>query len=760
MSMRLSLLVAASLGSLSIAQAALAQTPSADPQAEPQEQTAETASGLDDIIVTATKRAQNLQDVPMSITAVTGELVEERGLETLDQVTRYTPNVRIAGADGPAKYISIRGLGSGNNRGFETSVGLFLDGVYLGREVFLFDAYIDLARIEAIKGPQGALFGKNTIAGAISVVSEDPTSDFSGNVGATIGENSKKVFSATVSGPLSDNLSARLTGEYFDRGGYIENTTTGEDDGRRRVGTVRGKLLWEPSEALTVKATAQYSKFDLNGTARQLGPSVPCVTIASAARCAPGFVSSPATLGGTRSLLDVARTVDPFAEDRPDFRRTAGPLPDGESRETLFSVLQGDLDVGDHTLTYIGSYSEIFNQQTDLDADATAINGGSLINGEDYRQQSHELRITSPRSGFLEYIAGVYYFSSEVRAFQNFLTPIGTVFGNVDQDTESVSLFAQATANISDQFRVIGGVRYIDEKKDASLRQVGVALLGFPSYTNAGTFRDKDVLLNGSVEYDLADDVMAYASFAQGYKAGGLNFFDFFNRTPTYNAESSDGFEVGIKSQLFDNRVRLNVALFTTKFDNLQVSFFNGTANVVGNAASARSKGIEAELTIQATEELQFNLSGAYLKARYITFPTAPCTIAQQLNTVGPCQQDLSGKALERAPDFSALASANYTVPLGSSGYRLGMNADLAYSSSYFTAGDLDPKSRQSGYPLLNGRIALDNPDQGWSIALVGRNLTKEVYTYVSANSFQFAGSRFVHVGDGRQIDLQLKYKW
>lgn len=727
---------------------------------EPMTAQASEAGQLKEIVVTATKREQNLQKVSMSITAVTSEVIESRALETLDQVTQYTPNVRIAGVDGPAKYVSIRGLGSGNNRGFETSVGLFMDGVYLGREVFLFDSYIDLARIEAIKGPQGALYGKNTIAGAISVITADPTKSFSGEISALGGEHSSKVFDATISGPITDRLQARLSAEYFDRGGYIANSATGDKDGSRTVKTIRGKLAWQPIDALRFKASVQYADLSVVGTGRQLGQSVACVTFAPAARCAPPNISHPATAGGTRSLLDILRTTNAAAEANVDFSRTSGPLRDGESRETLFSVLQADADIGDHTLTYIGSYAEIFNQQTRLDPDATSFNGGLLINQEDFRQNSHELRLVSPRGGFLEYIAGVYYFHSNVDGAQIFQTALGNVTAGALQRTRSISAFGQATANISTSFRVIGGVRYIDEDKSATLSQVGLAALGFPTYSRNETFKDKKVLLNGSVEYDLADRVLLYGSYSQGYKAGGFNFFDLRNNNPNFNPETSDGFEVGLKTQLFDNSVRFNIAAFSTKFDDLQVSFFNGTANIVGNAASSRSKGVEAELTWQATDKVQIMLSGAYLSARYLNFATAPCTIAQQLNTpANQCVQNLGGRPLERAPNFTALASANYDVPLGG-GLAVSLNGDVSYSAKYYTAGDLDPASLQSGFALFNGRIALSHADQGWSLAVIGKNLADKAYAYVSANTFQFAGTRFNHVGQARQIDVQFRYKW
>jgi iron complex outermembrane receptor protein len=323
-----------------------------------------------------------------------------------------------------------------------------------------------------------------------------------------------------------------------------------------------------------------------------------------------------------------------------------------------------------------------------------------------------------------------------------------------------VSLFAQPTVHLARSLRVIGGVRYIDEKKRADLGQAGVALLGFPTYSRSERIKDNKVLLNGAVEFDLHEHAMLYGSYSQGYKAGGFNFFDLRNNNPIFEAESSDGYEVGIKSELFDRRVRLNVAAFLTDFSNLQVSTFNGTSLVVSNAASARSKGIEAEVNWKVTPDLQLNASGALLRARYRDYPTGPCTIVQQLNTVGPCVQDLSGRTLERAPDESGVFNVTYRLPLSSIPFDITLAGDAIYSSSYHTVNDLDPVGFQKGFWMLNGRIGLSDKNDRWSAALVGKNLTNKAYLYSGNDVFQFAGSHGVLLGEPRQVDLQLRYRW
>ncbi|MGE0294604.1 MAG: TonB-dependent receptor [Hyphomonadaceae bacterium] len=718
-------------------------------------------AGLDEIIVTATKRAESAQDVSLSMSVMQGGAIEDRALETLNQVVQFMPNVRIGGPDGPGKYVSIRGIGSGNNRGFETSVGLFQDGVYLGREYFLFDSYFDIARVEAIKGPQGALFGRNTIAGALSVITADPSESFEGRAALTAGENDKRAVDVVLSGPITDNLSARLAVQYFDRGGYMHNTASGADDGSRDVGAARLKFDWQANADLSLSLTLQYADVEVEGSGRQLGSSVPCVTFASPVRCAAPSVSSPASAGGTLSLLQVAQALDVDSEAELDFRRSSGPFSDGESRSNFFTALEANYALGNHTLTYIGSYAHVPDHVTVLDTDATLFNGGFLRNREDFTQTSHEVRLTSPSGGLFDYIAGVYYYSSEVSGEQQFLTgPLGSVSANVDQEAQSLSVFAQGTVHTNEDLRFILGGRWIDESKDANLRQAGIALLGFPNYDRTESISDDQVLLNAAAEYDVAEDVLAYFSYAQGYKAGGLNFFDFRNTTPIYGPETSLGYELGLKAEFFDRSLRINVAAYRTEYSDLQVSFFDGTAVVVGNAASATSEGVEIDVGWRATQNLTVNAAWAAGRARFDSYPTGPCTIAQSLNTVGVCVQDLSGRALERAPDQSGVFSVIYNQPLAALPFSLVLSGDAAYSGDYYHAGDLDPLALQDGYWLYGARVALEENSGRWALALVGKNLSNEAYAYVSGNAFGFAGSRFVNVGEARQIDLQLSYRW
>lgn len=730
---------------------------------------------LAEIVVTATKRSESLQDVGMSIAAVDGRLIDERGIERLSQIADFIPNVSIAPSDEPARNISIRGLGSGNNRGFETSVGLFLDGAYLGRELFLTDAFYDLQRIEAIKGPQGALFGKNTIAGAISVITNDPSSTFGALVRASYGSQNKAQGDAMVTGALTDTLSGRIYVQYLNRDGFYTNTLTGRSTGGREVFSVRGKLKWTPTDDFDARLTVSYSDSKQVGYGVQPGPSVPCVSLlsptapANANGCAPGTIASLFSKFGTLSTVDVARRADPRANGRPD-RFVSFDSDVVDKRRNLFVGGIANYNIGRYALTYNGSYAAIYGSLGVLDADHTGVPINRLENGEDYSQHQHELRITSPTGGPIEFVAGAYYFWSKIDGQQRLSInqpfrgpPQGTVTGTIIQRTESFALFGQATGNVTDQLRVIGGIRYTDERKRAPATQTSdPTLFIFPNYAVNLSFKDNATLLNGAIEYGIAPRVMLYASYTQGFKLGGLNFFALEGRNFTFGSERSDGYEAGLKSTLFDGAATLNLAYFYTTFKNLQTSTLVGNALVIANAASATSQGVEAEFNWQLTDRLSAKASGAYLHARYDRFRNAPCTDQQNVNAVGACSQDLSGGRLDGAADWTGAFNLNYDLPLPDFVADASFAADLIYSSGYFpyNSGTNNPAQYQSGYVTVNGRIALDAHDEHWTLALQATNLFNRKTVISSGNAFQFPGSTFVNLAPLRQWGLVATYTW
>lgn len=726
------------------------------------------------IIVTATKRAENLQDVSLSIAAISGDLIKERGFERLSQVAAFIPNVAIGQSDEPARTINMRGLGSGNNRGFETSVGLFLDGAYLGRELFLTDAFFDVARIEAIKGPQGALFGKNTIAGAISVITNQPTTTPEAEVTVLGGSQNRKQIDAYVSGPLTDTLSARVYGQYLDRDGFYFNTFTNKNVGGREVGSVRGKLRWEPTKGFDATLTVSYTNNKQKGYGIQPGPSKACVELidpnapANANGCAPGTIANLFSNFGTLSAVDLAKTLDPRADGIAN-KYVSYDADVVDERENMFVGLNANWTIGTHTLTYNGSWAKINNSRTVLDADHGPYNINLLDNREDYTQNQHELRLTSPAKGFIEYIAGVYYFHSEIDGKQNLTInqpfpgpPQGTVVGTVKQKTDTYSVFGQATINVSKSLRLIGGLRYTDEQKKAdSVQTRDPTLFIFPSYTVHPKFKDNAFLVNGAVEYDLTPHIMSYASYTQGFKAGGINFYSLEGNNFTFGSESSDGYEVGLKTTL-PGLGTLNLAAFYTKFNDLQTSTLIGNSLAIANAATAISKGIEAEASFKLTKNLSTRLAAAYLHARYDKFPNAPCTDRQRINAVGLCTQDLSGGELDYAPKYTGAWNVTLVTPLPNFIGDITWAGDMTWSSKYFpfNSGVNDPLQRAAGFVKFDARISLDSHDRKWGIAFQAQNITNHKNPTTISGIFQFPGSNLWNLAPLRQWSVSGVYRF
>ena len=749
------------------------------------------AQQADVITVTATKREESVQDVSLSIATVSGDLVASRGMERLSQISDYVPNVTIAPSDEPARNISIRGLGSGNNRGFETSVGVYLDGAYLGRELFLTDAIFDIERFEIVKGPQGALFGNNTIAGAISVVTASPTDEFEAEISANAGSQNRIGTDIMVSGPLSETVSGRLYVQYFDRDGFYTNTFTGRNFGGRESLGARGKLRWEPTDTFDAEFTLSYSDIQQDGLGVQPSTSVPCVDLGAPAGCIPGlvvslFASNPLTMApGALSTVDLARLIDPQADGvANDTVSISAPARD--ARSNLFFGTVANWDVGDHTLTYSGSYAEIFDSITVLDADHSPADINTLENREDYTQHQHELRVLSPAGQVFEYLGGLYYFRNDISGQQRLTVnqpfpgpPQGLSVGTVEQESTTLSAFAQGTFNISDQLRLIAGVRQTHVEKDAPVfaQDSDPTLFIFPDYSERLSYEDDATLFNAAVEYDLTDDVMVYGSFAQGFKAGGFNHFalelfpdanaDGVADNLVFQAEESDGYEIGVKSTLAGGAVTLNVVGFFTEFDNLQVSTLVGNSLDVGNAATAETRGIEVELNWAVTDAFTLAASAALLDATFTDYADAPCTAAQVVALVAnvgpfaPCTQDLSGTELEMAPDTSASLIATYETALSDWGY-LTVSGDVIYSGDYFpyNSGTANPVLRQDGYVQFNAMMRFDSADDAWSLALRGTNLTDERIIMSSAGIFQFPGSNFANLAPLRQWSVEVSRRF
>jgi iron complex outermembrane receptor protein len=704
-------------GAAAISVPAAAQTaPAAAPPA-----TADDAM-LEEIIVTATKREQRLQDVPVSITAISGEVIQERQISDLRSLQGYVPNMAILNS-GVNPVVYIRGFGSGpNNVAFDQEVSVYLDGIYGGRGAQFTAPFFDLERMEVLRGPQGALFGRNTAAGAISIISAKPTRDFEGLASAAYNfERDGYEGTVVLSGPLSDTLGARFAGKLVRQQGFLKNLATGEDDPELDEELARLTLQWRPNAGTDVTLKGEYGRHLFIG----------------------GVTHSGSLTGPTR-FTDTHFVSDPY-----------GPLP-GPDQSGIKSgnvVLTANFELGEHTLTSISGWSHFTTRRLtaydEFSPDRTVPAGGAnarFANGfpEDFDQYSQEIRLASPTGGRLEYVIGAYvdtadYHLHQDSYFQGLLG--GTVTGHqstdFDQDSDSVSLFAQPTFHLTDALRAIAGIRYSHTKKSADFSSRTVSGTGLNPIGPAlsGKLSEDYVDPSFTAQYDAAPDVMLYATYGRGSKSGGF-VSNTYNVQPAgfqFKPERSTNYEAGIKSTI-GGRATVNVSLFLTEFEDLQQSAYDPDRRTffTRNAASASSRGVEAELQWALTRSFQLSSSIAYLDAKFDDYPGAPClafeTLAQ-CNSADPASlaaHNIKGMPLLFAPKWSGNVGARFEEDVSDSLSFLA-SVNTLFRSKYYVADGYSPIwGLQKGWAKIDGRLQIGAADERWSLALVGRNLTNK----------------------------------
>ena len=701
-----------------------------------QDTAAEENRGLDEIVVTAQKRAEGLSDVPISISAVTGETIEAYGQTNLESVSSSIPNLKIT-QTAIANRIAIRGIASGDNKGFEQSVAMFVDGIYYGRDQLSRMPLVDLERIEVLRGPQPTLFGKNAIAGAVNVVSRRPTSDFEGSVSASYEfEHKEARVTGVLSGPVSENIGARVVGYYRDMDGYFFNTRQNRNEPNVREAFVRGILDFKGDSPLSADVKVEYADFKTKGQPREaFGP----VGIYSLVFAGPLFV-----------------------ETNEDYVRADGGY---QSRNKVFNaVLNANLELGDHTLTSVTGYLDYDVKETiDVDFVNPVLLDGTR-QSEDYRQLSQELRIASPGNQPFNYIAGVYYQNTKLGVTDEvqfnpffFATPFRAL-GDTSNDrvysqkSDLISVFAQGEVSLTDSLRVTLGARFNHESKTGSralaVNRGPLSLAATPPIPDAaviGTFRALNIEAHNisgklsessfnpmaNIQYDITDDLMFYASFARGSKAGGFDIRG--NSLPTsttvatpgafvFGDEQADNFEAGLKYKT--RNLAINISAYHTKYSDLQTNVFDGVLSFnVRNASGAKTQGVEADMRWAVDEH--FTLSGAiaYLDFEFTNFPLGQCFFQQVPDNGTFCSY--SGQRNALTPEWSGNINGDFSHEIGGN-MELGVNLNADFSSSYIAAANLDPRTRQGGYVKMGARLSLGHVDKNWTIALVGRNLTNE----------------------------------
>jgi outer membrane receptor protein involved in Fe transport len=733
----------------------------------------------DEIVVTARKRVESLNDVPISIAVVSGEKVARYGNTRLESVAQSVPNVYIDKVPSNPR-IAIRGFGTVSSQiSFEQSVGLSIDNVYFSRPWWFEVGLFDIDRIEVLRGPQGVYFGKNTTAGLINIRTRGPGDTLEGYVraGYEFKYREKRVEGA-VGGPLSDTFAARLAVQYRNSDGWMRNIMLGKREPATDAILGRLTLSWRPVDDLQIVYKGQAGRVTVDGKQEEN-------------ECTPAFAATLKAQGFKEDcVINGIRTGgNTFPEGVLDYDHD-------RTRIRSFShSLSIDWQLGSFTLSSVTGYQSI---KMDLDFDFD-FNDRALLQGyrPDYAKAfSQEVRLTTPRELPVSAVVGLYYEKNKIttpHAVSEFAN-IGSRASEARQNGQAWAVFGEATWNITDDLRLVGGGRYTHESKkifeQSNLGPVGDPFQGQdpsanpflvptpPALTAIGQtpilFRGKRSFNNFSPsivgQFDIARDVMAYASYKQGFKSGGYDIrfakqaFAFGPVVPALeiDPEKVKTIEAGLKGAFLDRRLNLSLALFRNKYSDLQVSVFDPVilAAYSQNAAKATTQGFELEGTLNATRDLRLNAAVGYTDSKYDFFPNASCYTGQTL--AQGCvsgTQNLKGASLPIASRWSGSAGFDWSHDFG--GFVLAAGGQASYRSALWLTGDNDPNQRQKGYWLVDGRIAISDSRELWTLALIGRNLFNKTYVNGSvAVSFAPAGNYTRTIGDPRTVQIEVTRKF
>ncbi|GAB5454801.1 MAG: TonB-dependent receptor [Henriciella sp.] len=757
------------------------------------------------ITVESQRRSQDLQDVPIAVTAVSGEALDEAATATITDLAESIPGLAVVESNRPATSTSIRvrGIGTaGNDAALEGAVGVIIDGVYRPRSGIGLGDFVDLDRVEVLRGPQGTLFGKNTSAGAIIIESNDPIHEFEGSVEATFGNFNLQRYTGVINLPIAeDKFAIRLAGRIHDRDGFVEDSVTGADYNTRDRHVIQAKALFEPTENLSFLLSADIAE----------NTDSCCQSVRFS-----NVTGSP-VLGLFSALAASSGATYPVNPDPTSYSTSINAAPVGKTDDSGVS-LEINWDLGDLNLVSTTS-KRSFDSDAFNDVD---FSGADLVT-QDVRFNvdsfSQELRLSGSNDGIgqgLDWLVGAFYSTDEfdqgadvntgtalapffTAAFGGNATLGGLYAAQTDafgaaaqQDASSFAVFTHNILQITDRLEATVGLRYTEEEKDtvqvpffnhgvANLPFAGLGLPFAPQHGYDLKFEDDAISGSASLGYEWSDNVRTYVSYSRGFKSGGHVFgrdaagplysanpacssgntvafpaipgvaptiFACDPVDPTFNSETVDAYELGLRSRLFDETLLLNATVFTADYDDYQLNSFDGFAFRVQNAGSVNTTGFELESQwLTPVDGLVLNGSFTFIDATY----------GDEVGSLAAGEPVVGGTALGEAPEINYAVGANYERELfeGVTG-RFGLN--YSYRDETFTstrvASDGSELILPSRFTLsLNGGIELEN---GISVSAFCRNCTDEADPTLIFNSVAQAGSKDVFLTNPAEYGISI----
>jgi len=707
----------------------LMAAPVAAQEAAPVEETAT----LDEVVVTARRREERLQDVPVAVTALSAQALENLQAADIGDLEGSVPNLTLHEGDASNAVVYVRGVGQVDSLAFaDPGVGIYVDDVYLGRAQGAFLSVYDVDRIEVLRGPQGTLYGRNTIGGAVKFVSTPLSAEWGGRGEASVGDYGLVEARLGVGGALNADgtLLGKAAVSVSRRDGYADNAFNGLDDGDKDQVAGRISLEYRPSDDLSFRLNVDGSR-DRPQSSR------------TPARATNVFGLYPDTLG------------DPF--------KVNADFGDLNNLDTFGAAL-----IADWSLDDVWSFKSVtawrsMDYDTHLDLDATPLPIFGTYVEEDQHQFSQEFQLTYAGER-LNAVAGVFYFDETDVTFSGLVGPvISLVTGSInDQHNKSYAAYGQATYDLTDRLKLTGGLRYTYEDKSfARTQTMYVGATTIPGRNDPGLLlTDIDTGENWDswspklgLDYKVSDDVLAYVSVSRGFKSGGFDgrSNDAAGAAP-FDPETLWAYEGGVKSQWFDRRLTANAAVFWNDYTDLQLSSFTsdgagGFAALFTNAAAATIRGAELELVARPIPPLTLNATIGYLDASYDEY-------------IGPGGTDISDdRELVNAPEWSGRLGAVYVADLDDKG-SVTLGADASYRSKTFPTVSSSEVLAQESYTLVDAFVRWSDRDDHLFAELGGKNLTDERYIEHGFDLSDSLGYQLAYFGAPRTVRLTVGFKF
>ena len=760
MSLTLAILLAGQIAAAPAAQEAAVAAPEQD-EAGRDAPAAATTGG--DILVTARRRAESVQRVPIAMSVIGGADIDKTGAFNVNRLQQQQPSLQFFSSNPRNSAINIRGLGAPfglTNDGIEQGVGFYVDGVYIGRiGASTFD-FVDVDRVEVLRGPQGTLYGKNTTAGALNVTTRPPSFTPEGRAEVSVGNYAFVQAKASVSGPLSDTVALRLSSSATTRKGTIRDVTSGEDLHRQHNLGLRGQLLWNASPSLN---------FTLSGDFNVQNPEC-CVQYYARV----GTTQRP--IARQYAALAAALNYTPPSRD-PFDRRTDLDAAINSRQEVGGASLVANWDLGPATLTSVSAW-RYWDWQPQNDRDFTGLPITTVSqNPSQQKQVSQELRLASNGTNRLDYTVGAFLFHQTIdtqgsqmqgSAASRFLLS-GTDANNpnvlngltstntISFDNTSFAVFGKLNWAVTDALHIQPGLRINYDRKSgfyesvvsiangqynftATADNVATLLAAQPTTAARTTFQNQINTLapqrysprfsawntsgDVTVSYDFAPEIHGYATYARSFKSGGINLsglpLNASNTgvdlsTQTVKPEKVNNYEIGLKTQFLDRRLTLNLAGFWTDVSDYQATVNNNAINVIrgylANAGKVRSRGVEFDTSFRPGKRLSVYVSGAFTDARYVDFRNAPCPPELSGGTSSPAQCDISGQRLPGISKWAFSYGGEYNLPVDGAGGEVYVGYDGNYRSRFSSNPSPSAYTWIEGYALSNVRAGYRKDD-------------------------------------------------